>query len=138
MKYQVIVGNIGNVAHTCTLGCAEDEFNGWVRKSKSPNSRASGEPVTLMEDGEILKEYNPNTVPYNCPKCRDWTMEDIGDRLFQCPNCDEELSKNDLDKILLLDVAYRCREALKLFDLSFSCYGDLKEKLNDVLNIAEK
>lgn len=61
--YEVYVGNIG---HVCTLitaneNMARKEANDWIRQSKMPFGRASGESVTLMRDDEILKEYTPCT-----------------------------------------------------------------------------
>lgn len=62
MKYQVIVGNIGTVLDTDNGYKANIEFGAWRRASKSPHHSASGEPVTLMKDGEPLYEH-PGTVP---------------------------------------------------------------------------
>ena len=57
--YIVVVGNIGVVVETQSIGVAHDTFDGWMEMSKSKHGRASGETVTLMVDGEIMNEYTP-------------------------------------------------------------------------------
>lgn len=56
-SYQVIVSNIGTVCDTRDRAEAMGCFNEYVDIVSSPRGRASGESVTLMSDGEILKEY---------------------------------------------------------------------------------
>jgi len=58
MEYQVLVGNIGTVVSTDSRIEAMEEFNHYVEASKAPYGRASGEEVTLFQDGEILRSYN--------------------------------------------------------------------------------
>lgn len=57
MKYQVIVGNIGTVCDTDDRADAIDEYEDYVLFSEQGHGRASGEPVTLFEDGEIIREH---------------------------------------------------------------------------------
>lgn len=57
MVYEVVVGNIGTVHHGNDRRTAERVFAEYVSQSKEGYGRASGEPVTLLGDGEILKEY---------------------------------------------------------------------------------
>ncbi len=55
--YQVIVGNIGTVYE------GDDEFEAYATfqmyriDSKYSRGRAAGESVTLLADGEVVKEY---------------------------------------------------------------------------------
>lgn len=56
-KYQVVVGNIGHVLETDNGREARREYRAWIRQSKAEHGRASGEPVTLFQDGEIRAEY---------------------------------------------------------------------------------
>jgi hypothetical protein len=69
-KYTVIVGNIGTVYSGNNPIEAKREFGEMKRASQAPFGRASGEPVCLMCEGEILKGfyYAPDTeVDYsNC------------------------------------------------------------------------
>lgn len=58
-KYQVIVGNIGTVTTVPSLAEAEGCYEKWVKISKAAYGRASGESVTLMVDGEPIKEHEP-------------------------------------------------------------------------------
>jgi len=57
MKYQVIVGNIGTVCDTDDLAEATGEYEEYARFSRNGIGRSSGEPVTLFEDGEIIREH---------------------------------------------------------------------------------
>ena len=53
-KYEVVVSNIGTVASDIDNPvAAKTEYGYWVKASKSPHGRASGESVTLIKDGEI-------------------------------------------------------------------------------------
>lgn len=57
--FEVIVGNVGTV-HS---GDSEREalliFNTYVDRSKSGHGRCGNEEVTMMEDGDIAKQYLP-------------------------------------------------------------------------------
>jgi hypothetical protein len=56
-QYEIIVGNIGTV-YTGTNGFeANKTFNQYRSASMSPHGRASGESVTLLKDGEVVREY---------------------------------------------------------------------------------
>lgn len=57
MRYQVIVGNLGTVLDTNCRIQAHREYESYRYQSRLTYGRASGEPVTLMEDGEPIKEY---------------------------------------------------------------------------------
>lgn len=56
-KYQVVVGNIGHVLDTNNGREARREYRAWIAQSEAEHGRASGEPVTLFQDGDIAAEY---------------------------------------------------------------------------------
>lgn len=56
-KFEVIVGNIGVVFTSGSHQKAAAEYNEWVNNSQLGIGRASGEPVTLTENGEPIREY---------------------------------------------------------------------------------
>lgn len=55
--YEVIVGNIGKVYDGDDLTEAQKHFDSYTEASSLPRGRASGENVTMLEDGEIIKEW---------------------------------------------------------------------------------
>lgn len=55
--YEVIVGNIGTVLNTHNGFDAYREYQTYCGISKRNEGRAAGEPVTLMKDGEPVREY---------------------------------------------------------------------------------
>lgn len=57
--YEVIVGNVGTVTRTNDKGFAYSEYRGYVRLSKAGLGRVGNEPVTLMKNGEPLREHTP-------------------------------------------------------------------------------
>jgi hypothetical protein len=57
MKYQVIVGNIGTVLDTNDRHEVDSVFETYKAQSESGVGRAGGESVTIMEDGEPVKEH---------------------------------------------------------------------------------
>lgn len=57
--YQVIVGNIGTVIETTERETAQWTFEEYATMSRNGYGRAAGEPVTMMENGEIILEYTP-------------------------------------------------------------------------------
>lgn len=62
MKYQVIVGNIGTVYDGNSPVIARQKFRAYRTDSMCGYGRASHEPVTLMEDGQPVKEYAGKTT----------------------------------------------------------------------------
>lgn len=64
-RFQVIVGNVGNVGTVYdgdNEATADREFDAYVKASKGQgggSTRAEGESVTLMADGEISREFCP-------------------------------------------------------------------------------
>lgn len=58
-RFEVVVGNVGTIHRGNNRRTAEREFNAAVRDSKAGNGRSAGEPVTLCEDGEPIREYHP-------------------------------------------------------------------------------
>ncbi len=56
-KYEVIVGNIGTVYAGKSKDEAETKFDTYMVLSQSGCGRVSGEPVTMLKDGEIYQEY---------------------------------------------------------------------------------
>ena len=59
MKYEVIVGNVGSVYSGRGKFKADEIFRCYIIASKDEQGRASGEPVTLLANGEILRDYHP-------------------------------------------------------------------------------
>lgn len=57
-NYQVVVGNVGTIDYT-SKKLALDCYTTYVIHSISefPKTRAYGESVTLLKDGEIIKEH---------------------------------------------------------------------------------
>jgi hypothetical protein len=55
--YEVIVGNIGRVFKGSHYPDAIQTFKDYKQQSKENLGRAAGEPVTLLEDGEPINEY---------------------------------------------------------------------------------
>ena len=70
MEYQVIVGNVGTVYSGSNWREAGKSYREYIAISKSGCTRAAGEQVTLMENGEIKREYNP-------PKAKLPTIKEI-------------------------------------------------------------
>jgi len=62
MKYQVIVGNVGTVHETDKGFDAIVEYNRAVTLSKTGSGRVYREDVTLMRDGEPVREYRAPTI----------------------------------------------------------------------------
>jgi hypothetical protein len=65
MKYQLYVSNIGLVKETNDREDAHIEYLSYVLGVDDDIGRASGETVTLMEDGEIVKEYYGTPPKYS-------------------------------------------------------------------------
>ena len=57
--FQVVVGNIGHVYDGSNYMQASCCYSHYIKASKTPYGRASGEPVTLFHNGEIRREYFP-------------------------------------------------------------------------------
>jgi hypothetical protein len=57
--YSVIVGNIGTIYLGHSYFCAEETFDDYVEQSKEGFGRARDEPVIMLADEEIEKEYQP-------------------------------------------------------------------------------
>jgi hypothetical protein len=55
--YEVIVGNIGTVYSGDNLEHATAIFDSYVAQSRSTFGRAAGESVTLLQDDDIIREY---------------------------------------------------------------------------------
>lgn len=70
MEYQVIVGNVGTVYSGNDFKKARGAFSSYKVQSKGGYGRASNEQVTLMENGEIKREYSP-------PKAKLPTIKEI-------------------------------------------------------------
>ena len=56
-NYEVIVANIGRVYDGKNAFDATVCYNTYVGKSKRQEGRAADESVTLLKDGEIIKEH---------------------------------------------------------------------------------
>lgn len=57
--YEVYAGNLGCVHRGSSKAAALKSFASEVRDSKAGYGRVAGEAVTLMADGEPIKEYFP-------------------------------------------------------------------------------
>ena len=58
---EVIVGNVGTVESDVSLNVALKSYREYVKISKNNGGRAGDEEVTLMCDGEIMKDYIPKS-----------------------------------------------------------------------------
>jgi hypothetical protein len=61
-EYQVVVGNIGTVYDGPDVIQATLHYENYVKQSKSGYGKASSEPVTLMQDGEPIREHVPQVI----------------------------------------------------------------------------
>lgn len=60
-NYEVLVSNIGRVHRGTAYYEALGEYGAWIRESKSEHGgRAKGSTVTLMKNGEPMRDYVPN------------------------------------------------------------------------------
>ena len=59
--YEVIVGNVGAMEYT-DFKLAKECYVTYVYLSKNGETRAAGEPVTLLKNGEIMAEHLPENV----------------------------------------------------------------------------
>ncbi len=57
-EYRVVVGNVGTVHTGDNFGDAQREYLDYCELAKSGYGRVSGEPVTLLEDGEPIAPDN--------------------------------------------------------------------------------
>lgn len=57
--WTVVVGNVGTVFTGTNGFIANSVYQSYTGKSVSGLGRVSNEPVTLMRDGEIRKEFIP-------------------------------------------------------------------------------
>lgn len=60
-KYEIIVGNVGTMGYT-NKKLALECYNTYKELSIKNETRAAGEPVTLLKDGEIIEEYLPEEI----------------------------------------------------------------------------
>ena len=56
-NYEIIVGNIGTVYRGTSRLEAFRIYHAYVELSKTDTGRGGDEPVTMMRDGDIAKEY---------------------------------------------------------------------------------
>lgn len=56
--YRVIVGNVGTVHDSLDRQAAENCYFEYVTRSSTGYGRVAGEPVSLLQDGEPIKEYS--------------------------------------------------------------------------------
>lgn len=55
-NYEIVVGNVGTMNYT-SKKLAEECYTTYVSHSKTHTTRASGENVTMLLNGEIVKEH---------------------------------------------------------------------------------
>jgi len=70
MKHQILVGNIGTVRDTDSHKEALSAFREYKAQSKEGYGRASGEPVTWLQDGEIFISAKPMKTRFKEIKLR--------------------------------------------------------------------
>lgn len=56
-EWQVLVGNVGTVYNGAHYHEALTTYHAYIERSQANDGRAAGEPVTLLRDGEIVREY---------------------------------------------------------------------------------
>ena len=68
MRYQVIVGNVGQVEHTNAWMVALGTFKSYVTQSLTGTGRPAGEDVTIINGDNIMPEYDfvYERPCYNC------------------------------------------------------------------------
>jgi hypothetical protein len=132
-KYQVIVSNVGTVYDGNDEQAAKKEYSEYVSFSKEKYGRCSGENVTLLEDGEPISEFWSAAFPYECPQCGE-VMSDIGDSVYQCPDCNYETGKDELDCILLRGVLEDAQAVLEKMDAD-RFESSLMTRIEKVLNV---
>ena len=112
-QYQVVVGNVGTVHTGDDYAEAQKEYGDYVEFSKSGGCRCSNEQVTILFGDEILNEYVPFQISnYECPHCEDGIMVNIGDDIFQCPDCQTEVGIEVLHVVLLRDCLESAQDSL--------------------------
>lgn len=62
-RYSVLVGNVGTVHETNNLRDARLCARTYVDRSKSNCGRCAGEPVYVLDAGEVLDSYEPGEQP---------------------------------------------------------------------------
>jgi hypothetical protein len=62
--YEVVVGNIGTVYKGKAKRLALKDYTNYIGQSQSGGGKAAGEPVTLLADDDIIKEYLPQGRTY--------------------------------------------------------------------------
>lgn len=55
-QYEVVVGNVGTMTYK-SKKLAYECYNAYVTLSKRGETRAAGEDVTLLRNGEIVQEH---------------------------------------------------------------------------------
>jgi hypothetical protein len=55
-QYTVVVGNVGTMDYT-SKKLAMDRYTTYITNSKRNETRAAGESVTLLQDGEPIMEH---------------------------------------------------------------------------------
>jgi hypothetical protein len=63
-EYELLVGSLGTVLRTKKKEQAEEAWREYVAMSKEGVGRAAGEDVTLMQDGEPMKEHYGTMDPF--------------------------------------------------------------------------
>ena len=66
-RYEVIVGNVGTVYDGPRRHEAMTQYAQYVSRSQAGDGRAADEPVTLLKDGEIIREHTPPAAA--CDEC---------------------------------------------------------------------
>ncbi len=59
-EYEVVVSNVGTVYHGPDEAKAKKTYADYVKASRSGSGRGGHEAVTLMMDGDIIDEYDPD------------------------------------------------------------------------------
>lgn len=124
-RYEVVVGNVGNVHTGPYLKNALKAFREYVNQSKSGCGRAGGEDVTLFDRGEIYREYRP-TIKW-------FTIREIKDLLVSLKSvidddcrCSDDPDDNRAGIQVTISTDDGSSWNFQTGDNSFSgaCYGD--------------
>lgn len=57
VKFEVVVGNVGTIYSGENACAAHGTYRDAMILSASKQGRASGESITLLQDGEVVKKY---------------------------------------------------------------------------------
>lgn len=133
-KYEVIIGNVGTMPYT-SKKLAKACFDTYVTLSKTGQTRAAHEDVTLLKNGEVIEEYHCNKIlaMFELNKIRELLNNCPSDEVvILCPNWpinkpaydDGEAEQFDIDEL----------EQILNCPISVSQYNDLIADVHGISN----